>query len=246
MECQEDLDQHKEEMLGASTNMKESHDFETKDSCVYASFASYEDGKPLKATIKEEKNVELSKVGKSEKDGGKNILAFGMKGKCCKFVIGNGSTNNLVSIEMMKKSNLTRTMHLTPYKIVLLHKGHQILVNEQCEVEFQIGCCKYKVLCDIIHKDACHNLLSKPWHYDKKVMHDGRRNTYTFEKHGEKNTLLTLKDEGSMAQISSQVLMMSEKEFLKQDTKEEEIYILPKETDTIVEVINLPLEIIVF
>jgi hypothetical protein len=28
--------------------------------------------------------------------------------------------------------------------------------------------------------DACHMLLGKPWQYEKKIMHDGGKNTYTF------------------------------------------------------------------
>ena len=37
--------------------------------------------------------------------------------------------------------------------------------------------------------DACHLLLGHPWQYGKKVMHDGYKNTYCFEKDGLKVTL---------------------------------------------------------
>ena len=49
--------------------------------------------------------------------------------------------------------------HPTLYKVSWLQKGHQLLVNEQCNVEFQIGTYKDVVLCDIISMDICHILL---------------------------------------------------------------------------------------
>ena len=32
----------------------------------------------------------------------------------------------------------------------------------------------------MIPMDACHILLGRPWLFDRKVMHDGRKNTYSF------------------------------------------------------------------
>lgn len=32
--------------------------------------------------------------------------------------------------------------------------------------------------------DACHLLLGRPWQFDRKVFHDGYKNTYTFVKDG--------------------------------------------------------------
>ena len=47
-----------------------------------------------------------------------------VQGKCCKMVIDSGSTNNLVSTEMVEKLSLNRTKHPIPYKVSWLHKGH--------------------------------------------------------------------------------------------------------------------------
>jgi len=84
------------------------------------------------------------------------------KGKCCKLVINSGSTDNLVSVEMVEKINLKKTPHLTPYKVYWLQKGHPVLVNEQCKVEFQIGGYKDEFLCDVFPMDVCHILLGRP------------------------------------------------------------------------------------
>lgn len=39
------------------------------------------------------------------------------KGKCCKLIIDNGSTNNLVSMEMVDKLGLKKVVHPTPYRV---------------------------------------------------------------------------------------------------------------------------------
>eukprot|EP00253_Pinus_taeda_P030161 PITA_30161 len=54
-------------------------------------------------------------------------------GKCCNVIIDSGSTDNLVSTEMVEKLGLKRLKHPTPYKVSWLQKGHQLLVDEQCE-----------------------------------------------------------------------------------------------------------------
>ena len=36
----------------------------------------------------------------------------------------------------------------------------------------------------MVPMDACHLLLGRPWQYDRKVVHDGFKNTYYFEKDG--------------------------------------------------------------
>eukprot|EP00253_Pinus_taeda_P012243 PITA_12243 len=88
------------------------------------------------------------------------------KGKCCKLIIDSGSTDNLVSTEMVDKLKLERTVHPTPYKVSWLQKGHQIFVTEQCKVEFQIGTYQDVILCDIMPMDVYHVLLGRPWQFD--------------------------------------------------------------------------------
>ena len=51
-------------------------------------------------------------------------------------VIDSGSTDNLISIEVVEKLRLEKTKYPVPYKVSWLHKGHQIMVSEQCEVDF--------------------------------------------------------------------------------------------------------------
>jgi hypothetical protein len=65
-------------------------------------------------------------------------------------------------------------------------------MNEQCKVEFHIVIYKYEVLRDIIPMEVYHILLGRSWKYDRKSIHDGRRNTYSLEKNGNKHLLLPL------------------------------------------------------
>ena len=136
------------------------------------------------------------------------------QGKCCKMVINSGSKDNLISTEMVEKLGLERMKHPTPYKVSWLQKGHQLLVNEQCNVEFQIGTYKDVVLCYIMPMDVCHILLGRPWQYDRKPVHDGRKNTYSLEKDGKKHTLSPLKDEAAQEDSGPNILLMTEKELL--------------------------------
>ena len=82
---------------------------------------------------------------------------------------------------MVEELELNRMKHSTPYKVFWLQKEHQLWVNEHCNVKFQIGTYKEEILCDIMPMDVCHILLGRPWKYDRKVVHDGRKNTYSMK-----------------------------------------------------------------
>lgn len=70
--------------------------------------------------------------------------------------------------------------------------------------------------------DVCHILLGRPWEYDRKEIHNGRRNTDTFGKDAEKNVLLPFENENPTEEEKSKVMLLSGKEFL-QEIKHEEI-----------------------
>jgi hypothetical protein len=57
----------------------------------------------------------------------------------CKVIVDNGSTDNLVSTEMVEKLELETIDHPSPYRVSWLQKGHQVNVTKQCVVEFKIG-----------------------------------------------------------------------------------------------------------
>eukprot|EP00253_Pinus_taeda_P029193 PITA_29193 len=170
-----------------------------------------------------------------------------VQGKCCQMMIDSGSTNNLVSIEVVEKLKLKTMRHPTLYKVSWLQKGHQLLVSEQCEVEFQVGKYKDKIVCDVMPMDVCHILLGRPWQYDRGAMHDGKRNTYKFEKDGVNHTLLPLQEEDGPGQKTDpKTLLLGGKEYLKQMEENEVNYAVickPKVIMTSTKVSDLPIEI---
>jgi hypothetical protein len=83
--------------------------------------------------------------------------------------------------------------------------------------------------------------LGRPREFDQREIYDGRNNIYTFERNGERHTLLPLKDEGTTTYINNQVLMMSDKEFLKQEKEDADYTFIDK-----IEIVVAYFEVIVF
>ncbi|XP_022899409.1 uncharacterized protein LOC111412720 [Olea europaea var. sylvestris] len=111
-------------------------------------------------------------------------------GKVCDVIVDGGSYENVIATSMVEKLKLKTEDHPQPYKLSLLRKGNEVKVHKHCLVQFSIGT-KYsdELYCDVIPMDACHLLLGHPWQYDRKAMHDGFKNTYSFVKDGVKIVL---------------------------------------------------------
>ena len=77
-------------------------------------------------------------------------------------IIDGGSTNNLVSEEMVSKLKLKREKHPQPYQISWVKDDHKVLVSEKCLVKFKIGSYHDKFLYNIIPMDVYHLLLERP------------------------------------------------------------------------------------
>jgi hypothetical protein len=169
------------------------------------------------------------------------------KDRVCKVIVDSGSTDNLVSTEMVEKLELETIDHPSPYRVSWLQKGHQVTVTKQCLVEFKIGGYNDKILCDVIPMDVCHLLLGRPWQYDRNVIHDGRMNTYTLEKNGRTHMLLPIKDKEVKPEVRNTVLLMSGKELLIEVKKKEEPQFIvvrkPKIVLTSTRVDDLPEEV---
>jgi hypothetical protein len=136
--------------------------------------------------------------------------------------VDSGSTDNLVSTEMVEKMELETIVHPSPYRVSRLQKGNQVNFTKQCLVEFKIGGYKDEILCYVIPIDFFHLLLGRLWQYDKNVVHDGRKKTYTLEKNGRTHMLLSIKDKEFKTEVRNIVLLMSGKESLKEIKKKED------------------------
>ncbi|KAH9312587.1 hypothetical protein KI387_027622, partial [Taxus chinensis] len=117
----------------------------------------------------------------------------------------------MVSNEMVDKLGLHCEKNPKPYRIAWFKKGNEVTIDKRCLIRFSIGnSYKDEIWCDVIPMDACHMLLGRPWQFDRKVIHDGGKNTYTFWKDGTKIVFLPLKEEGKAEN------MLSAKEFVKE------------------------------
>jgi hypothetical protein len=168
------------------------------------------------------------------------------KDSVCKVIVDSGSTDNLVSTEMVEKLKMEMIDHPSSYRVSWLQKGHQVTVTKQCLVEFKIGGYNDKILCDVIPMDVCHLLLGIPWQYDRNVIRDGRMNTYTLEN-GRTHMLLLIKDKEVKPELSNTVLLMTGKELLTEVKKKEDPQIIvvrkPKIVLTSTRVDDLPEEV---
>ncbi|KAM2834679.1 hypothetical protein PS2_031678 [Malus domestica] len=103
--------------------------------------------------------------------------------KICNVIIDGGSCENVASQEMVDKLQLKTENSLVPYKLAWFQNGNEVYVDKRCLVSFSIGkVYQDEVWCDVVPMDACHILLGRPWQYDRKALHDGFKNTYTFVK----------------------------------------------------------------
>ncbi|KAI9161337.1 hypothetical protein LWI28_016487 [Acer negundo] len=115
-------------------------------------------------------------------------------GKVCRFVIDGGSCENIVSVEAVRKLGVTTEKHPKPYRLAWLQKGGEVTVSQRALISFSMGTnYKDQMWCDVVDMDACHLLLGRPWQYDRKVYHDGFKNTYSFVFHEKKIVLLPSK-----------------------------------------------------
>jgi hypothetical protein len=70
--------------------------------------------------------------------------------------------------------------------------------------------------------DVCHLFFGRPWKYDRNVVHDGRKNTYTPEKNGRMHMLFPIKDKEVKTEMRNTIILMSGKKLLKEFKKKED------------------------
>ncbi|GKV44250.1 hypothetical protein SLEP1_g51447 [Rubroshorea leprosula] len=136
------------------------------------------------------------------------------RGKVCNVIIDSGSCENVVSNYMVEKLGLPVKDHPHPYKLQWLRKGNEVKVTKHCLVSFSIGN-RYQdeVWCDVIPMDACHLLLGRPWQFDRKAIHDGHANTYSFVRDGVKVKLTPLKPEETLEKKDEDKALISRSTF---------------------------------
>ncbi|XP_057785651.1 uncharacterized protein LOC131003187, partial [Salvia miltiorrhiza] len=112
--------------------------------------------------------------------------------KVCSVIIDGGSCTNVASRAMVERLGLTTEKHSKPYRLQWLNETGVIKVTKQVKVPFCIGKYEDEVVCDVIPMQASHILLGRPWQFDRRVIHDGFTNKYSFEYKQKKVSLVPL------------------------------------------------------
>ncbi|KAG2411212.1 hypothetical protein I3760_Q021100 [Carya illinoinensis] len=99
---------------------------------------------------------------------------------------------SMASTTLVEKLNLPTLKHSRPYKLQWWNDCGEVRVDRQVLVTFSIGKYQDEVLCDVVSMHAGHILLGRPWQYDRRVIHDGFKNMYSFVKEGKTTKLAPL------------------------------------------------------
>ncbi|KAI9180743.1 hypothetical protein LWI28_007723 [Acer negundo] len=159
-------------------------------------------------------------------------------GKVCKFVIDGGSCENIVSAEAVRKFRVKTEKHPRPYWLAWLQKGGEVTVSQRALILFSMGSnYKDEIWCDVVNMDACHLLLGRPWQHDRKVHHDGFKNTYSFNFNGTKIILLPSKPTEKSKLPGDNANLLTYAKFELELEESEMVYVLVgKETSAELEV----------
>ncbi|CAL2247038.1 unnamed protein product [Prunus armeniaca] len=115
--------------------------------------------------------------------------------RVCNMILDGGSSENIISKEVVEKLKLPIEKHPNPYKIAWFQKGSEVPITSRCLVKFTIGnTIEDEAWCDVVPTDACYISLGRPWLFDKDMMHSTKANTYSFYKDGRKWTLQSLEE----------------------------------------------------
>ena len=112
--------------------------------------------------------------------------------KVCNVIIDSGSCTNAASTLLVEKLILPTLKHPRPYKFQWLNDNGEVRVTKQVLVSLSIGRYKDKVLCEVMPMQAGHILLGRLWQFDRRVMHEGFKNCYSFVADGKPITLAPL------------------------------------------------------
>lgn len=153
-----------------------------------------------------------------------------MGGKICHVIIDNGSWENTISEDAVHKLGLQKHKHPHPYNMRWFKSDKVSRVQSRCLVSLSIGNKFFdEVECDVVDMDVSHLILGRPWQYDRHAIHDGRKNTYTVMKDGQKFVLNPVHvDEFSVSrggETSEATNLVSYKQFLR-DSSNGSIYLL--------------------
>lgn len=102
------------------------------------------------------------------------------------------SCTNVASTTLVEILGLSILKHPRPYRLQWLNYCQEVIVNKQDLVSFIIEKYSDTEMCNMVPMHAGHIFLRKPCQYNRKEIHDGYKNTYSFVKDEKSVTLVPL------------------------------------------------------
>ena len=129
-----------------------------------------------------------SQMEKAEKNQFNNLFQtyFVVKERRCRVIIDGESCNDLSSLELVEKFDLTTRPHPHPYYIQWVNSYDRIKVTEIAHIEFSIGFYKGSLDFDIVPLQVCQLLLGKTCISENNIVHNTIANKYSFKYNGKK------------------------------------------------------------
>lgn len=121
-----------------------------------------------------------------------------INGNVCSFIIDSGSSCNVVSADAVHQLKLPFEAHPTLYALNWIQNGCSIQITHRVLIPFSVGpVYKERMFFDIVPMDMCHLILGRPWEFDRRILHDGAKNTYRFTWETHQILLLPTPDKSS-------------------------------------------------
>ena len=105
-------------------------------------------------------------------------------GKICSLIIDGGNSTYVASQRLIEKLALKTSPHPRPYKLQWLSENEELVVDRQVLICFSIGKYVDEILFDVVHMNASHLLLGRPWQYNRDVIHNGVTKKISFVHKG--------------------------------------------------------------
>lgn len=103
-----------------------------------------------------------------------------VQNKVCNVIVDNGCCTNIASTLFVEKLQLPTMRRPKPCYLQWLTNTRDLKITKQVHISFAIGKYEDEVICDVAPMQACHIILGRPWQFDRKVIYDGYKNTYSF------------------------------------------------------------------
>ena len=112
-----------------------------------------------------------------------------LSGKVCKVIIDSGSCINAISTGTVTCLGLTPVDRPLPYRVSWVDST-SIPIRLRCLVSLQLHAYHEDIWCDVLLIEVGSIILGRPWMFDQDATLHGWSNTYTFDYHGHRITLL--------------------------------------------------------